>query len=93
MQAPMASSHPPRIGFDPRFTRITGPFDRDPRRASRGTDLGDQKRVTTPGEAIANGSDHIVVGRPIWRADDPRQAALDVIVEINPDAATQLAQR
>jgi len=55
--------------------------------------LGDQKRVTTPGEAIANGSDHIVVGRPIWRADDPRQAALDVIAEFNPDATTRLAQR
>lgn len=58
-----------------------------------GADLGDQKRVTTPGEAIANGSDHIVVGRPIWRADDPRQAALDVIAEFNPDATTRLTQR
>ncbi|MGB0251997.1 MAG: orotidine-5'-phosphate decarboxylase, partial [Paracoccaceae bacterium] len=58
-----------------------------------GEDLGDQKRVTTPSEAIANGSDHIVVGRPIWRAEDPRQAALDVVAEFNPDAATQLAQR
>ena len=58
-----------------------------------GADLGDQKRVTTPGQAIANGSDHIVVGRPIWRAEDPRQAALDVIAEINPNAAAQLAQR
>jgi len=46
-----------------------------------GADLGDQKRVTTPGDAIKNGSDHIVVGRPIWRADDPRKAALDVIAE------------
>ena len=81
MQAQMASLHPPRIGFDPRFTRITRPFDRDPGVRPAGADLGDQKRVTTPGEAIANGSDHIVVGRPIWRADDPRQAALDVIAE------------
>ena len=32
---------------------------------------GDQKRVTTPAEARALGSDYIVVGRPITRAEDP----------------------
>jgi len=32
---------------------------------------GDQSRVTTPGEARALGSDYIVVGRPITRAEDP----------------------
>ena len=32
---------------------------------------GDQKRVTTPTEAKALGSNYIVVGRPITRADDP----------------------
>ena len=32
---------------------------------------GDQKRVTTPAEAKALGSNYIVVGRPITRADDP----------------------
>lgn len=32
---------------------------------------GDQKRVTTPAEAKVLGSDYIVVGRPITRADDP----------------------
>ena len=47
-----------------------------------GAALGDQKRVTTPAQAIKNGSDHIVVGRPIWRADDPAQAARDVLAEI-----------
>ena len=47
-----------------------------------GSDLGDQKRVTTPAQAIANGSDHIVVGRPIWNAPDPRKAALSIIEEL-----------
>ena len=47
-----------------------------------GAALGDQKRVTTPAQAIKNGSHHIVVGRPIWRADDPAQAAWDVLAEI-----------
>jgi len=36
-----------------------------------GADLGDQKRVATPAQAIANGVDHIVVGRPIWQAANP----------------------
>ena len=39
-----------------------------------GSDAGDQKRIATPAKAITNGADHIVVGRPIWQAPDPRQA-------------------
>jgi orotidine-5'-phosphate decarboxylase len=34
-------------------------------------DLNEQKRVTTPREAIENGSDFLVVGRPITQAEDP----------------------
>lgn len=34
-------------------------------------DIGDQKRVMTPEEAKKIGSDYIVVGRPITKADDP----------------------
>lgn len=34
-------------------------------------DVGDQKRVMTPAEAKKIGSDYIVVGRPITKADDP----------------------
>ena len=49
----------------------------------KGTALGDQKRITTPGEAIANGADHIVVGRPIWQSKDPRQTALSIIDDIS----------
>lgn len=48
-----------------------------------GADLGDQKRVATPAEAIANGADHVVVGRPVWRADDPQAAAQAILAELN----------
>lgn len=47
-----------------------------------GAARGDQKRVASPAEAIAAGADHIVVGRPIWQADDPRAAAEAVQAEI-----------
>lgn len=40
-----------------------------------GADKGDQKRVATPAEAISQGADHIVVGRPIWQSPDPRGVA------------------
>ncbi|WP_213525888.1 orotidine-5'-phosphate decarboxylase [Paenibacillus sp. J31TS4] len=40
----------------------------------KGADIGDQARVMTPAEAFAQGTDYIVVGRPITGADDPRQA-------------------
>ncbi len=42
----------------------------------------DQKRVASPAEAIAAGADHLVVGRPITRADDPRGAAEAIVAEI-----------
>ncbi|MDC0659045.1 orotidine-5'-phosphate decarboxylase [Leisingera sp. SS27] len=47
-----------------------------------GADLGDQKRVATPASAIADGADHIVVGRPIWKADSPRAAAEAILAEL-----------
>ncbi|MDE3080332.1 MAG: orotidine 5'-phosphate decarboxylase, partial [Paracoccaceae bacterium] len=49
-----------------------------------GAALGDQKRVATPAQAIGDGADHIVVGRPIWKADDPRAAAQAVTAELPP---------
>ncbi len=49
----------------------------------QGAALGDQKRVATPGQAIADGADHIVVGRPIWQAEDPAAAARAVLQEIS----------
>jgi len=42
----------------------------------------DQKRVTTPGQAVSSGSDLIVIGRPIRDAKDPSLAARKVIKEI-----------
>jgi orotidine-5'-phosphate decarboxylase len=42
----------------------------------------DQKRVTTPGQAVRLGSDLLVIGRPIRDAKDPVQAAQRVIKEI-----------
>jgi orotidine-5'-phosphate decarboxylase len=47
-----------------------------------GADLGDQKRVATPARAIADGADHIVVGRPVWAAPDPAAAAAAIIAEL-----------
>ncbi|WP_226625886.1 orotidine-5'-phosphate decarboxylase [Alloyangia pacifica] len=49
----------------------------------------DQKRIATPASAIAAGADHIVVGRPVWRAPSPRDAAL----AINAELASPQAQR
>lgn len=40
-----------------------------------GSAAGDQERVMTPERAIQSGATHIVVGRPITEADDPRRAA------------------
>lgn len=47
-----------------------------------GADLGDQKRVATPANAIADGADHIVVGRPVVRAADPRAAVAAILREM-----------
>lgn len=47
-----------------------------------GSAAGDQKRTLTPGEAIRSGVDHLVVGRPIIRAADPRAAAGAIMDEI-----------
>ncbi len=47
-----------------------------------GTEAGDQKRTATPGDAIRNGADHLVVGRPIIQQPDRRAAARQIIAEI-----------
>jgi orotidine-5'-phosphate decarboxylase len=47
-----------------------------------GADIGDQKRVMTPARAIANGANHLVVGRPITQSPDPRAAALEILAQI-----------
>ncbi len=47
-----------------------------------GADKGDQKRIMTPAAAIAAGADHLVVGRPVVAAADPRAAAEAIVREI-----------
>ncbi|WP_170336295.1 orotidine-5'-phosphate decarboxylase [Ruegeria arenilitoris] len=54
-----------------------------------GAELGDQKRVATPANAIAAGADHVVVGRPIYRADDPKLAVQSILGELSSPQAAQ----
>jgi orotidine-5'-phosphate decarboxylase len=49
---------------------------------SAGAAAGDQKRVATPAEAIANGADYLVIGRQVTRAADPRGEMLRILEEI-----------
>ena len=54
-----------------------------------GADVGDQKRVATPANAVADGVDHIVVGRPIWKAPSPKAAAEAILSEmLSPQASS-----
>ena len=45
-----------------------------------GADVGDQSRIMTPAEAFAQGTDYVVIGRPITGAADPR-AAIEAIID------------
>ncbi|MYF98035.1 orotidine-5'-phosphate decarboxylase [Candidatus Poribacteria bacterium] len=45
-------------------------------------DPGDQRRITTPAEAIDRGADFIVVGRPIIEAEDPLEATEKILDEM-----------
>lgn len=48
-----------------------------------GAALGDQKRVASPAQAIRDGADHIVVGRPVWAAPDPKAAVQQILAELS----------
>jgi orotidine-5'-phosphate decarboxylase len=48
-----------------------------------GSEAGDQKRVMTPADALRSGSSHLVVGRPILKAADPRGAAQAILAEMS----------
>lgn len=43
----------------------------------------DQKRIVTPADAVAMGSDILVIGRPITKADDPVAAAQKIVAELS----------
>src|SRR5258708_238073 len=63
-----------RDRFGPFFTIVT------PGVRPSGADRADQKRVMTPSQALAAGSDYLVIGRSITGAEDPL-TALDGIIE------------
>ena len=48
-----------------------------------GAVLGDQKRVASPARAVADGADHIVVGRPIWQAQFPSEVTAAILAELS----------
>ncbi|MDH4383891.1 MAG: orotidine-5'-phosphate decarboxylase [Caulobacter sp.] len=47
-----------------------------------GAAMDDQARAATPADALANGASHLVIGRPISAASDPRAAALAIASEM-----------
>jgi orotidine-5'-phosphate decarboxylase len=55
-----------------------------------GSELSDQKRVTTPREAMNAGADFLVVGRPIIEASDPARAARQIVDEMEIGAANSV---
>ncbi|MFH1406455.1 MAG: orotidine-5'-phosphate decarboxylase [Candidatus Omnitrophota bacterium] len=50
----------------------------------RGSKAGDQKRIMTPRQAISEGADYIVVGRPVVESPDPLKVARAILKEITP---------
>ncbi len=52
-----------------------------------GSDVADQKRVMTPEMALQKGATHLVIGRPITQADDPEQAASNILASLSKLAA------
>ncbi len=52
----------------------------------QGYDTNDQKRVSTPAEAIKKGADFLVVGRPILQSPDPAQTTLKILEELKREA-------
>ena len=49
----------------------------------KGAEAGDQIRIATPSSALKSGASHLVIGRPITQADDPRAAAQRIAAEMS----------
>jgi len=64
--------------FGPDFMAVTPGV----RWVGPGSQAGDQVRVATPDMAVKNGSDYLVVGRPIRDAENPVRAAQAILSEI-----------
>ncbi len=64
---------------------IVTPGIRPGANVSDGSD--DQKRIITAGRAIATGADHVVVGRPITKADDPVKVIEEMQIDIEASIA------
>ena len=47
-----------------------------------GTDVGDQKRVVTPAQALSDGASVLVIGRPITAEPNPRRAIMDIAASL-----------
>ncbi len=54
-----------------------------------GENLNDQKRVSTPGEAIKMGANYIVVGRPIWASQNPILSTEHILQNIDEASQTK----
>ena len=70
-----------RKALPPPFLLVT-PGIRPPAPAGGQGKSDDQRRVATPARALRDGSDLLVVGRPLTRAEDPGRAVRDLLVEM-----------
>lgn len=57
----------------------------------KGSDIGDQKRIVTPAQALSQGATHLVVGRPITKSPSPAQEVGAILSDMNsPEAAVHV---
>ena len=66
-----------RTALGPEFRLVT------PGVRPAGAARGDQRRAATPAEAVAAGADHLVIGRPVTRSEDPVGILLTIEREID----------
>ncbi|WP_445364974.1 orotidine-5'-phosphate decarboxylase [Microbulbifer sp. ANSA001] len=66
-----------KLACGPEFALVT------PGIRPAGSDAGDQRRTLTPSEAIAEGSDYLVIGRPITASANPLEALQGILTEVS----------